>query len=65
MRQMNLEPIIQNEVSQQKQDKYHILIYIYGIKKDGTDAPICQAAMETDIVDRLVDTAGEGEGITN
>ena len=38
---------------------------IYGIKKDGTDAPICQAAMETDIVDRLVDTAGEGEGETN
>ena len=26
---MNLEPIIQNEVSQK--DKYHILIHIYGI----------------------------------
>ena len=28
---MNLEPIIQNEVSQKKKDKYHILMYIYGI----------------------------------
>ena len=26
---MNLEPIIQSEVSQKKKDKYHILMYIY------------------------------------
>jgi len=26
---MNLEPIIQNEVSQKEKNKYHILIYIY------------------------------------
>ena len=31
MRWMNLEPIIQSEVSQKKQDKYHILMHIYGI----------------------------------
>ena len=41
MRWMNLEPIIQSEVSQKEKDKYHILmhiciyiyiyIYIYGI----------------------------------
>ena len=29
MRWMNLEPIIQSEVSQKKKDKYHILTYIY------------------------------------
>ena len=29
MRWMNLEPIIQSEVSQK--EKYHILMYIYGI----------------------------------
>ena len=29
MRWMNLEPIIQSEVSQKKKDKYHILMYIY------------------------------------
>ena len=31
MRWMNLEPIIQSEVSQKGKDKYHILIHIYGI----------------------------------
>ena len=28
---MNLEPIIQSEVSQREKDKYHILMHIYGI----------------------------------
>ena len=31
MRWMNLEPIIQSEVSQKEKDKYHILMHIYGI----------------------------------
>ena len=31
MRWMNLEPIIQSEVSQK--DKYHILTHIYGLEK--------------------------------
>ena len=31
MRWMNLEPIIQSEVSQKKKDKYHILTHIYRI----------------------------------
>ena len=31
MRGMNLEPIIQSEVSQKEKDKYHILTHIYGI----------------------------------
>ena len=31
MRWMNLEPIIQSEVSQTEDDKYHILPNIYGI----------------------------------
>ena len=26
---MNLEPIIQSEVSQKEKDKYHVLMYIY------------------------------------
>ena len=29
MRWINLEPIIQSEVSQKEKDKYHILTYIY------------------------------------
>ena len=31
MRWMNLEPIIQSEVNQKEKDKYHILMYKYGI----------------------------------
>ena len=31
MRCMNLEPIIQSEVSQKEKYKYHILMHIYGI----------------------------------
>ena len=31
MRWMNLEPIIQSEVSEKEKDKYNILMYVYGI----------------------------------
>ena len=41
---MNLEPIIQSEVSQK--DKYCILTHIYGIQKNGTEEFIYRAAME-------------------
>ena len=44
MRWMNLEPIIQSEVSQKEKDKYLILTHIYGIQKGGTDKPICRAS---------------------
>ena len=46
MRYMNLEPTIQNDLSQKKKDKYQILTHIYGIYKDGTDEFICKAAVE-------------------
>ena len=44
---MNLESIIQSEVSQKEKNKYRVLTHIYGIWKDGSDEPICRAAMET------------------
>ena len=31
MKWMNLDPIIQSEVSQKEKDKFHILMYIYRI----------------------------------
>ena len=31
MRWINLEPIIQSEVSQKEKDKHHILMHMYGI----------------------------------
>ena len=46
MRWMNLEPIIQSEVSQKEKDKYCILMHMYGIWKEGTDERICKAAVE-------------------
>ena len=38
MRLINLELIIQSEVSQKKKDIYGILMHVYGIQKD--DKPI-------------------------
>ena len=46
VRQMNLEPITQSKVSQKEKDKYHILMHIYRIYKNGTEEFICRAAME-------------------
>ena len=43
---MNLEPIIQSEVSQKEKDKYHILIQIYEIQKNGSEEFIYREAME-------------------
>ena len=66
MRQMNLEPIIQSEVTQKEKNKYHILMHIYVIQKDGTDEPICSTGDEdADLENRLLDTAEEGEGGTS
>ena len=41
-----LETIIQSEISQKEKEKYHILMYIYGILNDDTDEFICKATME-------------------
>ena len=46
MRWMNLEPIIQSEVSQKEKDKYRILTHIYRIQKNGSEEFIYWAAME-------------------
>ena len=46
MRWMNLEPIIQSELSQKEKDKYHILTHIYRIQKNGTEEFIYRAAVQ-------------------
>ena len=43
---INLEPIIQSEVSQKRKDKYHILMHIYGIWENGTEEFTYRAAIE-------------------
>ena len=49
MRWVNLEPIIQSEVSQKEKDKHHILKHIYGIQKNDTEEFTYRAAMEKQI----------------
>ena len=44
---MDLESVIQSEVSQKEKNKYCILTHICGIQKNGTDEPICRAGIET------------------
>ena len=46
MRWMNLESIIQSEVSQKEKDKYRILTHIHGIYKNGTEEFIYRTTME-------------------
>ena len=55
---MNLEPIIQSEVSQREKKKKQCLYTNAYIQKDGTDETICSG--DTDIENRLMDTAREG-----
>ena len=65
MRQMNLEPIIQSEVSQKDKNKYRILMHVYGVQKYGTDEPICRTANGDADIEQTVDTVGEGAGGMN
>ena len=46
MRWMNLEPIIQSEVSHKEKEKHCMLTHMCGISKDGIEEFICRAAME-------------------
>ena len=65
MRWMNLEPIIQSEVSQKEKDKYHIPTHIYGIQKNGTEEFSYKGSNgETDIENQIYghgERGGEGE----
>ena len=45
MRWMNLEPVIQSEISQKEKNKQYINTYIWNLK-DGTYEPIYRAAIE-------------------
>ena len=46
VRWVNLEPVIQSEVSQKEKDKYLILMHIYGMQENSTDETICRVAIE-------------------
>ena len=44
---MNLEPVIQSEVSQKEKNKYCILTHMYEISENVIDEFICREGMET------------------
>ena len=57
---MNLEPIIQSEMSQKEKDKYSFLMHIYGLQKNGTEEFIHRATMEKQTQRIDLWTWGEG-----
>ena len=46
---MDPQTVIQSEVSQKQKNKYHILIHICGIQKNGTDEPIETQPQRTNV----------------
>ena len=44
---IDLETVIQSEVTQKEKNKYCILTHICGIWKNSTDEPLCKAEIET------------------
>ena len=61
---MNLEPIIQSEVSQKKKNKY-INAYIWNLERQNWWTFLQGNKWDTHIKNNLVDTVGEEEGGTN
>ena len=60
---MNLESVIQSEVSQKEKKKCHMLTHMYGILKSATDEPSGRAGLKTQAENPLEGTGGgEGEG---
>ena len=57
---MNLEPVIQSEVSQKEKDEYRILTHIFGIQKNGTEELIYREGMERQMQRTDSWTWGEG-----
>ena len=50
VRWMDLEYVIQREISQKEKNKYHVLTHLYGIlkkKRNGTDEPNGRAGIKT------------------
>ena len=47
VRWMDLESVIQSEVSQKEKNKYRMLTHIYGIKKKGSEGPRSKTGIKT------------------
>ena len=60
---MDLETVIQSEVTQKEKNKYLILTHICGIQKNGTDEPVCKAEIEPKIQRTNVQMQREESGV--
>ena len=61
--QMDLETVIQSEVSQKEKNKYRILTHRCGTQKNGKDEPVFRAERDTDVENKRMDTkGGSGRG---
>ena len=58
MRWMNLEPIIQSEVSQEEKNKYCMLTYIWNLERWYWCTYLQNSNVDADIENRLMDMAG-------
>ena len=47
MRWMDLESVIQSELSQKEKNKYHMLTHIWNLKKKGSDEPRGRTGIKT------------------
>ena len=63
MRWMNLEPIIQSEVSQKEKDKHCILTHICRVQKNGTEEFTYRAVMDKQTQKTDLWTWGEGRRV--
>ena len=59
---MDLQSVIQREVSQKEKNKYCLLTHVGGIQKNGTDEPICKAETEIQPQRTNMDTKGGKAG---
>ena len=58
VRWINLQPVIQSEISQKEKNKSHILTHKYGIQKNGTDEPTCGEGMLSCLIGALIPSRG-------
>ena len=59
---MDLETVIQSEVSQKEKNKYRVISLICGIQKNDTDEFIYKAEIESDVENKHMDTKGGSGG---
>ena len=59
---MDLETVIQSEVSQKEENKYHIIWLYVESRKNDTDELICKAEIGIDGENKLIDTK-RGSGV--